>query len=226
MPAREERLLILKGYGWMLLVTALGAGVVFSSLLAVRAALAGVALFFGWWLYIARSRSRLRWVGQALTDRLTGLYSRRYLFPRLMEEVRRAERYGGPLAVAILDLDDFKAINDQQGHLRGDEVLRAFGSAVRAALREHDVGFRFGGDEFVLVLPGVSAEDVGHRLERISRRFAEPVTWSAGYACYPDDTRDPQELLALADERLLAQKRIRCVGHGPKDSSTKADSAG
>ncbi|MDK1031691.1 MAG: diguanylate cyclase [Planctomycetia bacterium] len=100
---------------------------------------------------IALIQSRLR--KESLTDSLTGFYTRKALWPFLDKEIARARRYSYSLSLLLLDIDNFKAINDTFGHLAGDEVLRQFGKLMQARLRESDIAVRFGGEEFAFVLP-------------------------------------------------------------------------
>ena len=168
----------------------------------VRTAATGLLLGVGWWLYIARSRTRMSLAGQALCDSLTGLYNRRYLNYRLAEEVARVSRYGGVLTLAVVDLDDFKAINDRHGHLHGDEALREFGFGVRTVLRKSDIAFRFGGEEFVLLFPDTPLVEAGVVLARLREETIHP--FSAGLAECPEQASDAMALLRLADARLGA----------------------
>jgi diguanylate cyclase (GGDEF)-like protein len=116
----------------------------------------------------ARLVSRIE--AQAITDGLTGLYNHRYFYDRLDQEVARAQRYGSPLSLLMLDLDDFKRFNDHYGHVAGDEALREVGRILRAQVRRNiDLAGRYGGEEFVVLLPNTTtskAEIVGGRLYR------------------------------------------------------------
>jgi diguanylate cyclase (GGDEF)-like protein len=116
----------------------------------------------------ARLVSRIE--AQAITDGLTGLYNHRYFYDRLDQEVARAQRYGSPLSLLMLDLDDFKRFNDHYGHVAGDEALREVGRILRAQVRRNvDLAARYGGEEFVVLLPNTTtskAEIVGARLYR------------------------------------------------------------
>ena len=203
--APRERRIVLAGYGVMTGITLASGLVLLIPDLRLRAAGWWLLLAVGWWLYVARSRSRLRLAGQALCDPLTGLYNRRYLMARLAEEVARVDRYGGSLTLAVLDLDDFKAINDRHGHLHGDEALRGFGNAVRATLRKSDLAFRFGGEEFVILFPDTALPVAATALERLREHLSRP-SFSGGLAQYPAEAVDSMALLHLADTRLSEAK--------------------
>jgi diguanylate cyclase (GGDEF)-like protein/PAS domain S-box-containing protein len=162
-----------------------------------------------------RLREALR--EQATHDALTGLHNRRYLDETLAYELQRADRLGGNVSVAMLDIDHFKQFNDIYGHDAGDAVLRELASLLRASLRRSDIACRFGGEEFVVVLPGAAADEVRARLDRFRRRVSEvtirhagqtlgTVTVSIGVAQAPKPG-DAAELLRLADEALYAAKQ-------------------
>ena len=147
-------------------------------------------------------------------DSLTGLLNRRSYELLLDQAVSRARRYGWPFALVLLDIDDFKAVNDRYGHATGDAALRAVGAELRAALRGGDVAARLGGDEFALLVAGVdnvaSLSPVLGRLERALERAVPETTvrFSVGVACFPSDTNDPEALMGLADQRLYAAKAM------------------
>ena len=204
--ATRERRIVLAGYGVMAGITLASGLVLLIPDIRIRAAGWWLLLAVGWWLYVSRSQSRLRLAGQALCDPLTGLYNRRYLMDRLAEEVGRVDRHGSSLTLAVLDLDDFKAINDRHGHLHGDEALRTFGAAVQATLRESDLAFRFGGEEFVVLFPDTPFPVVATALERLRERLPGP-SFSGGVGQYPAEAADATALLQLADARLAAAKR-------------------
>lgn len=155
----------------------------------------------------------------AVTDGLTGLYVRRYFDLRLKEEIGRINRYGGRLAILVMDLDHFKDINDVHGHTFGDEVLKGTASAIkRSARRKIDIACRYGGEELVLVLPGIGAEgarEVGERirLDLASQKLLSPigpvrVTISGGAAAIEGPTKlTPQELFSQADRALYLAKQ-------------------
>jgi len=154
---------------------------------------------------------------QARLDGLTGLANRRRCEDQLASELARVQRFGGPLAVVIADLDNFKDINDRFGHPAGDVVLREFAQTLEEGIRNVDLAGRWGGEEFVLVLPGTDLSGAAHVAERIRTALAErvilagdgqpvAVTSSFGVAAFPDS--GPAEgLLAAADGALYEAKR-------------------
>ena len=161
----------------------------------------------------------------AALDPLTGVYNRRFGLQRLTEEFGRSIRSGDPLGVLMLDLDHFKAVNDTYGHLVGDRVLQTVVRAARQVLREGDVLLRYGGEEFVIVLPGAGRDDLVQMAERVRRAVAEaeiteagqriPVTVSIGGSGLPDkNATNPQDLIVVADAAMYTSKesgRDRCV---------------
>ena len=166
----------------------------------------------------ARLHEQLR--EQAITDPLTGLFNHRHIHERLDEEFARASRNGQPLAVLMMDMDNFKFFNDTRGHLVGDEALRFAAGLFRKALRVSDIVGRYGGDEFLAILPETSREEAERTGQRIVDLLAEhpfslddsgqqvPLEVSIGAASFPSDTAEKQELIALADEALYDAKRM------------------
>ncbi len=156
---------------------------------------------------------------QAVTDELTGLANNRAFREWINREAARAERFSHDLSLLMLDIDDFKAVNDEHGHLQGDEVLRMIGRVMSAEARAVDQPARYGGEEFVVALPETDAEgalEVGERLRSRIEAEAVPavngdrelhVTASIGVATMPDAATDVQGLIAAADEALYAAKR-------------------
>jgi diguanylate cyclase (GGDEF)-like protein len=148
----------------------------------------------------------------AMIDPLTGLYNRRFAEQRLAAEVARSERRGHPLTVLTLDLNNFKEINDTYGHPAGDQVLQEFASRLNKVIRGSDLAVRLGGDEFLVVLPECTLEQLKLVLERLRSFELEwqgqkiPVTFSAGWKDYEMGDR-PEEMLARADQALYASKR-------------------
>lgn len=155
---------------------------------------------------------------QSIRDALTGLFNRRYLEESLPRELGRCERRGLPLALMMLDVDHFKAFNDQHGHEGGDAVLAAFGRMLQSHSRAEDIPCRFGGEEFVLILPEADLASAQRRAEDIRtavaalrvqhrRRELGGLTVSIGIAVAPDDASDAPALQRLADEALYRAKR-------------------
>lgn len=155
---------------------------------------------------------------QSIRDPLTGLFNRRYMEETLERELRRAVRGRRPIAVLMLDLDRFKHVNDRCGHAAGDALLRGLGALLQDGSRREDVACRYGGEEFVLVLPGTSLEDAGNRAEQLrvavkSLRVPHEdarlgsVSVSIGVAAYPDHALDTPGLLKAADAALYRAKR-------------------
>ncbi len=152
----------------------------------------------------------------AAVDPLTDAYNRRFGLARLREEFSRAVRAESPLGLLMLDLDHFKAVNDTYGHLVGDRVLRAVAAACRRVVREGDVLIRYGGEEFLVLLPGAGALDLAEVGERIRRAVGETsvedggqrvgVTVSLGGATYRDTSVSMDALVALADAALYDAK--------------------
>jgi diguanylate cyclase (GGDEF)-like protein len=148
-------------------------------------------------LVSAESRQR----AMAEMDSLTGVGNRRG-FDAALE---RAAATGEPYALILIDLDDFKRVNDEQGHPAGDEVLRSVAVAASGVARKNDCVARIGGDEFAIVAPGAGPSGVLRLLRDLREAIDVPATFAA--ALSPDDARTPEEVITHADERLLAQKR-------------------
>jgi len=153
----------------------------------------------------------------ALHDALTGLYNRHYLDAAMARGVARCLRRQVSLAVVMFDIDHFKAVNDKYGHQGGDAVLRELGSFLLAEVREGDFACRFGGEEFVVVLPDATLEAAFARADSWRQDFAKHgvpwsggeihVTLSGGVSAFPEHGMDPDLLLQAADEALYAAKR-------------------
>ena len=149
----------------------------------------------------------------ATVDAVTGLFNRRYLETRLEAEVERARRQGQDLALLLIDIDDFKRVNDTRGHLEGDRILREVADLLRAGVRIFDVCARYGGEEFVIVMPAASsmiAQQVAERIRlRVERNFSNDspaVTVSIGVGML-DGASTVDDLLDIADRALIAAKR-------------------
>jgi len=166
---------------------------------------------------VERGQQRRRVQLLALHDPLTGLANRTLLGDRLHQAIASAAREPEVFAVHFYDLDNFKAINDEHGHLRGDEVLRAIARRLERVARQADTVARIGGDEFVVLQPGVHSRDDVEKLgRRVQAALAEPIaigaascklTVSGGVALYPADGCDSQSLLAHADAAMYRVKQ-------------------
>jgi diguanylate cyclase (GGDEF)-like protein len=165
---------------------------------------------------------------ESITDDLTGLSNRRGFDDALAGEIERAKRFGGTLGLVLIDLDDFKAVNDTYGHPQGDVVLREVARVLRESSREIDHPARYGGEELALVLPGTDLEGAYNLAERVRERIAAlyvprldhagalHVTASCGVAAVPQTAADRSALVAAADQALYEAKR------GGKNKSVRA----
>ncbi|HSN91055.1 MAG TPA: diguanylate cyclase [Anaeromyxobacteraceae bacterium] len=167
-------------------------------------------------LRLVRSQTALREMAQ--TDALTGLANLRAFRARIQEEVKRAARYRTPLTCVMADMDNLKPVNDELGHAAGDRAIAAVAAVIRDELRETDFGARYGGDEFVVLLPHTSAEEGRVFAERVNTRLKEthleiagrtvPIGASFGVACLAEgDGGDAESLVREADAALYAAKR-------------------
>ncbi|MBI5637419.1 MAG: diguanylate cyclase [Nitrospinae bacterium] len=153
---------------------------------------------------------------EAYTDSLTGLNNRRYFDKKLSEMVSHSHRYKKNFCVAMLDIDFFKDFNDKFGHLVGDQVLIHLGKFLKAGLRDSDFSCRYGGEEFVILLPDTQKESAFHLVDRLRKKFAETalphegssyqVTFSIGLAEYPADADTAREMIKCADDALYESK--------------------
>jgi diguanylate cyclase (GGDEF)-like protein len=162
------------------------------------------------------------------TDDLTKLHNARYLRQFLLNEIRRARRYGSSVAALFLDLDDFKRVNDAHGHLAGSHVLMEMAGVILSSIRDTDAVARYGGDEFVIVLPDTGIELAGTVAERIREKIAEhsfnagrnlklSLTASFGVAAFPEHASSPQQLISCADTAMYEAKAAakNCVRFSP-----------
>ncbi len=151
---------------------------------------------------------------QATVDALTGLYNRRFAEDRLKAEINRSRRYGHPLTVVAIDLNDFKPVNDKYGHAAGDQVLKEFAERLVAAIRVSDLAVRMGGDEFLVILPECPVSQVQTMLARLVPMEVNfqgqkiPVTFAAGWVGY-EHGETPEQFVERADQTLYADKRKR-----------------
>jgi len=162
---------------------------------------------------------------RAVTDGLTGLHNHTYFHQRLDEELTRSERYGRPLSLMMLDLDDFKAYNDSYGHTKGDVVLAQVARVISASVRKVDVVCRYGGEEFAVIMPETDAEAARAAAERVREAVASmalpaekagvgralpstgSLTVSVGVACHPTHAKTRVALIEVADRALYRSKR-------------------
>lgn len=170
----------------------------------------------GWLGYIlGRQADRLEELSE--TDALTSLPNRRALQRRLTDDLRRATRYASAVSLLLIDVDGLKRINDSEGHAAGDHVIRHVADAITDTLRNADLGARWGGDEFAIVMPNTSASAARRLAERLTTRIAQrssadphPVTISIGLATFDPATSaaaTAEQLARDADEALYAAKR-------------------
>jgi len=180
---------------------------------------------------IKKAEDALRY--QSVTDGLTGLYNRRFTFARLDEELSRAKRHNLSIACVVIDLDHFKKVNDEYGHLAGDTALRKVSEMLLRHARKEDLPCRYGGEEFLLVLPQTHTagavtltERIRESLEKEAIRTDEGlvhITLSAGIAAFPENgAATPDDLLRLADAALYEAKekgRNRVVTYSAEKSN-------
>jgi diguanylate cyclase (GGDEF)-like protein len=153
----------------------------------------------------------------ALRDALTGLFNRRYLEATLEREFKRVTRGLRPLGLIMLDLDNFKRLNDTFGHLAGDAVLKALGRLLQSRVRGADIACRYGGEEFALVLPEAPLDVTRSRAEQLCEEVSQlvisydgqvlgPITVSLGVAAFPEHGRTAEVVLRAADQALYRAK--------------------
>ena len=180
---------------------------------------------------LANVRAHQDVYSQAVTDALTGLFNRRHMQMVLANERRRAERYHHPLSVIMLDVDEFKSYNDTYGHVQGDVLLKRIAGILQSQVRGVDSVGRFGGEEFIVVMPETPPTEAYQAAERLRLAVAQTIfpgfaddpeptvfkTISLGVATFPDVTDDTQALVALADSALYRAKR------GGRNQTVQAD---
>jgi len=187
------------------------------SLIQMGVNLTGVYLLAYVGASVGREQRRARDAAIRLStiDSLTGLYNRTFFFSALEREIARGDRSGRAFCLVMLDLDDLKAVNDRFGHISGDQVLRTVADIVRSGVRKIDVAARYGGDEFVALLPETDPTGGWVLAEKVRLMVAEQgmagvdpgPTVSVGVVSYPSDGRSADALLVSADRAMYASKR-------------------
>jgi len=161
-------------------------------------------------------------INDSITDPLTGLHNQRFVSAHVERELARARRNRHTVALAVLDVDDFKGINDLQGHAAGDRALKRVAEVLKQVVREYDVCARYGGDEFVIVMGGCGEAEAQRRIDEARRLIAAPgpdaplhdvpLQISAGVAVFPQDGDRFETLFAAADSRMYECKERQAVG--------------
>ena len=155
------------------------------------------------------------------TDSLTGLYNHRIFYERLSDELNRARRYDSPLSLALVDLDNFKSVNEAKGHQFGDHLLVKCAERLREDLRQTDIICRYGGDEFGLILTETARKDaesmmcrLTQDLKELGQREGAPAAFgmSFGLSTHPEDDSSARLMVKVADDRLFASKKRKKVG--------------
>jgi diguanylate cyclase (GGDEF)-like protein len=177
-----------------------------------------LASFAAMAIYNAKLHNRTKLM--AITDALTGLHNHRYFQQVFSQELGRAKRYEKTLGIILLDVDDFKRFNDSYGHACGDQVLAIIGEVISNTLRRVDYAFRYGGEEFVVLLPEAKIDNALQVAERLRERIEKEtaallagtadngVTVSVGVACYPDDGLRKEDLFNKVDALLYKAKEL------------------
>lgn len=164
-------------------------------------------------LALANLKLREMLRGQSIRDQLTGLYNRRHMEESLTREMHRANRHQTPLGIIMLDVDHFKRFNDTHGHDDGDVLLRELGALLRNSIRQEDIACRYGGEEFLVIMPDAALDVVAERAEMLRAKVRkqlklkqETVTISAGVAVYPEHGLTMEAVLSAADQALYQAK--------------------
>ena len=196
-----------------LLAVALGAA--YAIFLAAHSRNTHVSLERAYSGHLEELSQRLRTM--AYQDALTGLYNHRYFYEQFSHEIERSLRYGEPLTVLLMDMNNFKGINDTYGHMVGDRFLSLVGQVIARQIRSSDIGARYGGDEFVVLLPSTTQEEARVTAEKLGAAVSTAAALSPneeqiqlgitiGSATCPDDSRSAGELLQIADARMFELK--------------------
>jgi diguanylate cyclase (GGDEF)-like protein len=180
----------------------------------------GLAVSFAEHIGVSLANLRLRESlrTQAIRDPLTGLFNRRYMEETMERECARFNRLGTPISLIMMDFDHFKKFNDTYGHTSGDMLLRQFGSWLKTQNRVEDIACRFGGEEFILILPGANLDIARKRAEQLrlgvkrlrgqqSGKFLQRVSLSLGVAVFPDHGSTVEEIITAADMAMYQAKK-------------------
>jgi len=178
-------------------------------------------------------RQNLEWL--SAVDCMTETYNHRYFQQRLTEELARARRNGSSLALAFLDIDNFKPYNDQNGHVLGDQVLKKTAAFLKKEVRIHDIVCRYGGDEFVIILPETNAGDAALLAERLIKTYnlqqmpghvdnGKKLTLSTGISSYPQKSKHKKDLISQSDQALYLAKEtgknnVKIFGEDPSENT-------
>jgi len=206
----------------LLAVSAIAA---YGVLLAMMQRSSQVALERAYSSHLEELSQRLR--NMAYRDAVTGLYNHRYFREQLAHEVERSLRYEQPLSLVLLDMNNFKEINDRYGHFMGDRFLALVGEVVDRHIRASDVGARYGGDEFVIILPSTPRPEAEATAAKLAAAVANCAAMTAtgetvqlgisfGVASCPEEARTPSDLIECADRRLYEAKAERKSGRGSR----------
>ena len=196
-------------------------GAAYGVFLAAHSRTTHVGLERAYSAHLEELSQRLR--NMAYRDAVTGLYNHRYFREQLSHELERSARYGQPLSMILMDMNNFKEINDRYGHFMGDKFLGLVGEVIDRQIRASDVGARYGGDEFVIVLPNTLPEEAALTGEKLVAAVTSCAAMTAtgetvelgvsyGVASFPSDAKTAGELIQQADVRLYAAKAQRKVG--------------
>lgn len=168
-----------------------------------------IALLVAYW--VGKQYDKVKFYSEK--DSLTGFYNRRFVDELLPSLLAKMDRKNEKLSIAILDCDNFKAINDRYGHRKGDLVLQELSALLLTTIRKNDIVARWGGDEFLIVAPCAGEEDIKQILKRfnnelleLSKKMQIAISLSSGYAIYPSDTKKIEDLISIADSKMYSFK--------------------